>query len=142
MPGSFEICFEHFARPRRSCKPTTNGFQDWVEAGALEAACKDGASHDSPVFWQQLSKFLDDGAQRRRDQGLAENKALEKSEWGMRREINSRLEELQLFMSHFQLRDHMKNQLFRDLKSPQDGWVYVWSDWKDHRERSPFIPMD
>ena len=72
------------------------------------------------------------GALRERAKGTADEKLAD-----FLTEQASKAEELghlaALWQTHFRVRDMQRSTLTNDQLHPQEGWVYVWTDWKDRR---------
>ena len=54
-------------------------------------------------------------------------------------------QELEAWMGHFKMRDHMRMRLQMDRLQPDQGTLYIWSDWKEPGTTvtlHPFAPVE
>ena len=95
-------------------------------AAADDMISKTFQLHDQPSFWRSLELYLASGPARRGNIDTVFDLG-EKDQSNYCRRFAKDLDDFQL---HWKLRDVIKEELRRDLETPEPKTLYMWADWK------------
>ena len=95
-------------------------------AAADDMTSKAFQLHDQPSFWRSLELYLASGPARRGNIDTVFDLG-EKDQSNYCRRFAKDVDEFQV---HWKLRDVIKEELRRDLETPEPKTLYMWADWK------------